>query len=351
MSGLCCAGQIRKWHVLAVKPFTSEEFEIILKDRFAAVLADVKRVAVGVSGGPDSMALAHCLNIWAGKAGMNLHALTVDHGLRPDSVQEAENVGVWLSTWEHTEHSTLTWGGDKPASRIQEEARKARYRLMAEYCKAHNIGHLFLAHHQNDQAETVLFRLAKGSGLDGLAAMRPVQKYNDGPVLLRPFLNIPKDRLLALCTGHDIPYIQDPSNESEDFARPRLRKSMAVLEDEGLTAKRLSVTASRLARAHEALDFYTEDAYKSSLPELNTRQVVFNLKTWRSYPEEIAFRVLLKAIEILRSDHDYLPRMEKLENLFDDLNSAEEQVKRTLGGLVFEVDSKAQTLKVFLETR
>ncbi|MCB1721002.1 MAG: tRNA lysidine(34) synthetase TilS, partial [Alphaproteobacteria bacterium] len=111
-------------------------------------------IAVAVSGGPDSMALCWLLSRWAVERGVKIHVLTVDHGLRPEAAEEAIQVGAWLGGWsQQVEHHILRW--KTPAdTAIQEEARKARYGLMAEYCRVHDIRHLFLAHHRDDQAET-----------------------------------------------------------------------------------------------------------------------------------------------------------------------------------------------------
>ena len=192
---------------------TIDEFSNLLIAGFSDALCDVPGVAVGVSGGPDSMALAWLLSQISktNPGSPPIHALTVDHGLRTESAAEAAQVGVWVSGWPGLTHHVLRWeqGAD---TRIQEEARRARYDLMAEYCRARDIRHLFLAHHMDDQAETVLFRLAKGSGLDGLAGMKPWQERGD-IVLLRPLLEIPKERLLETCASESIPFVKDPSNE------------------------------------------------------------------------------------------------------------------------------------------
>jgi tRNA(Ile)-lysidine synthase len=187
---------------LAAEPLkaelTSDEFSALLAERFPSALKDLV-FAVAVSGGPDSMTLAKLLSSWATQNNKTIHALTVDHGLRAESADEAAQVAAWLKNWPNTRHSVLKWEGDKPQNRIQEEARNARYRLMTDYCAGQGISSLFLAHHQDDQAETFLLRLAMGSGLDGLAAMRAVHKTGAGLILLRPFLTLPKERLLATC--------------------------------------------------------------------------------------------------------------------------------------------------------
>lgn len=324
------------------------DFTKILERGFPFILGECPRVAVAVSGGPDSMALCALLARWADAHGVEVHALTVDHGLREGSAEEARQVGADLADFSCVQHHILTWENPS-ARRVQEEARKARYALMAEYCAAQRIGTLFLAHHRDDQAETVLFRLAKGSGLDGLCGMREVYDYSDDLKLCRPLLGVSKDDLIAVCETLGVSYVDDPSNESEDYARVRLRKSRAVLEDEGLTAKRLVVSAKRLVRARDALDEMAEKAYIDAIQEKNTKQVVFKTKSLLGWPEEIMLRAVIKAMQGLRPGREYAPRMEKIEDLVFDLIHEEVFRKRTLGGVIIERDDKDGVIKLVCE--
>lgn len=294
-------------------------------------------VAVGVSGGPDSMALCYFLSRWADDKGVEVHALSVDHDLREGAAAEAVQVGQWISTWGNVQHHILKWEHDGQDARVQEEARNARYDLMAEYCRAQGIDALFAGHHTDDQAETVLFRLAKGSGLDGLAGMSPVHDLGGGVRLYRPFLELPKAEILKACDENDVPYIEDPSNKNDDFARVRLRESREVLEKEGLTNKRLAVTAKRLARARMALESLADDAYAACASDKDSKRIEFNLNTLRNNPEEIVLRCILKGINELSPSGGYGPRFEKVESLCTDLLNEQSFRKRTLGGVVFEV--------------
>ena len=331
---------------MAAKPVTLAGFSTIV-DSLAVATDSVKAVAVGFSGGPDSTALAYLLAVWAAPRGIAVHALSVDHGLRKGSAAEAKASGRVLKPYGVV-HQILRWAGRKPKTRIMEEARKARYRLMTDYCVRHGIRHLFLAHHMDDQAETFLIRLAAGSGLDGLAGMKPVSHYHD-ILLLRPFLDTAKEDLVATCRAHKLAFVKDPSNSRDRFARPRLRKARAVLEEEGLTSKRLAVTAMRLARAQKSLDQLAEKEYKNSIINKNSKRTVFKLSEFNGLVEEVRFRVLVRAIRDLRPGADYMPRMEKIEALFSDLISPGVFRKRTLGGLIFERDDRKDTLSIFVE--
>lgn len=292
---------------------------------------DVRHIAVAVSGGPDSLALLKLLSDF----GFECDALIVDHGLRDGSDYESSAVAVQISGWKGVNAHLLTWR-DGADSRIQEEARHARYGLMAAHCSEHGLRYLFLGHHMDDQAETFLFRLAKGSGLDGLASIQGVQEYSNELTLVRPLLDFPKKDLIKFCQEHAIDFVVDPSNTSEEFARVRLRKSAEILAEEGLTAKRLSVTARRISRARNALESLTEQAFEATVLENNSNRIVYSLPVFRDAVEEIGFRLILKAIKVLKPDQMYLPRMEKIEILFADLVNSAEFRKRTLGGLIFE---------------
>ncbi len=330
-------------------------------------------LAVAVSGGPDSMALCHALSQCANRP---VHAVTVDHGLRPEAAEEAAEVGRRVAVWPHVRPVVLTrnlqkdslspWGegrgeGDIESedqyvlspphpnplpegrgftSRVMETARHDRYRLLAGYCAEHGIHDLFTAHHQDDQAETFLFRLAKGSGLDGLGGMRPLHDYNETLRIIRPFLDVPKSALVAYCEERGIAFVRDPSNENENYARARLRKSQQVLAAEGLTPKRLAVTAKRLARARDALDFYAGEILAQAKKEKNSDRIVLNFSAVENAPEEIRLRVLAGLMDRIAEKQDYGPRMERLEDLAGRLFNDPRFKRASLGGCLVGIDRK-----------
>jgi len=178
-------------------PIAASEVEALL-----APLAEFSKVALAVSGGPDSVALMRLVARWrAGPAkGPQLGVLTVDHQLRPGSREEAQYVGQ-IAAGLGLPHAILTWEHEQMSTAgLQERARAARYDLMATYCHANDIPALVTAHHLDDQAETFLMRLKRGSGLDGLAAI-PERGAWAGITVLRPLLDVPKARLLATLDG------------------------------------------------------------------------------------------------------------------------------------------------------
>ncbi|MEM6780379.1 MAG: tRNA lysidine(34) synthetase TilS [Pseudomonadota bacterium] len=320
---------------------SSERSEPLSHSEFKTLIADMvdgkNKVGLAVSGGPDSMALGFLLSHWAKDNDVQVCGVTVDHDLRKGSDKEAEKVKAWTKDWPNFSHQILKWEGDKPQARVMEEARKARYALMQDYFKNVSVRNLFLAHHLDDQAETILIRLAKGSGLDGLSGMKAKQQYaqNDAYSLtfLRPLLGVEKQRLIATCKHFDVPFVDDPSNENDKFLRPRLREARAILEAEGLSNKRLATTARRLDSARIALDEIAQNVFEDSVIQTDS-SIVIKTKSLEDWPFEIGFRVFLKAMRIASDSQTYGPRMEKLESLYSKIVASHDKVKETLGGCI-----------------
>lgn len=254
-------------------------------------------VAVGVSGGGDSMALLLLLRHWAASCGGSLLALTVDHGLRAESGREAMMVGAAVRRLA-VPHRILRWEGSKPSAGLQAEARAARHRLLAGACAEAGILHLALAHNRDDQAETVLLRLSRGSGIDGLAGMAPVRA--EGLVrVMRPLLGFPHDRLLATCRAHGASWVEDPSNGDRRFARARLRAARELLGAEGLDAERLCGVARRAGRARSALEQATADLLASAATLHPEGWITIDPSALLAAPEEIALRGLARCLVVV----------------------------------------------------
>ena len=186
-------------------------------------------IAVAVSGGPDSLALALLADRWARARGGRAWGLTVDHGLRPESAAEAETVALWLAG-RGIAHEILVWTGDRPRSGLQAAARDARYRLLTGWCHARGVLHLLTGHQREDQIETHLIRRRAGSGDDGLAGMSAVREL-PGCRLIRPLLAVPRARLIALLAAEGQPFLLDPSNLNPAFERGRLRLENTAADD------------------------------------------------------------------------------------------------------------------------
>ncbi|HTI87201.1 MAG TPA: tRNA lysidine(34) synthetase TilS [Alphaproteobacteria bacterium] len=300
-------------------------------------------LAVAVSGGADSMALALLADVWARKRGGHVVALTVDHGLRRESADEARAVGRWMA--EHgIAHVVLTWRHDSDETdglaNLQARARAARYRLMTGWCLAHGVLHLLLAHHRDDQAETLLLRLGRGSGVDGLAAMAPIAETH-GVRLLRPLLAIPRASLEATLRRAGQDWVEDSSNSNRSFARVRLRALAPVLAGEGMTNERLGATAARLRRARETLELVTGEFLARAATPFEEGYVRLDAASLRTAPEEIALRVVARIVAAV-GGLAYVPRREGSEALLGRLVAGDrapgagkaDTVLGTLGGVM-----------------
>ena len=207
-------------------------------DALFAPLGQARTLLVAVSGGPDSTALLIMAAEWARRRGRTrIEAATVDHGLRPESGDEARTVAA-LCARLGVAHRVLHWKGVKPASRLQERAREARYRLLVDHAKAIGADAILTAHHADDQAETVLFRLLRGSGVAGLRGM-DLTTARDGMTIARPLIGLKKSALVAFAQARGAHFVDDPSNDDPRFARTRLRALLTRLCEEGLDAEAL----------------------------------------------------------------------------------------------------------------
>jgi len=286
------------------------------QDEFSSLMTsfpDVgERFAVAVSGGADSLALCLFAAAWAKDTGRHLVALSVDHGLRAASRQECDTLHETL-TAKGIEHHILTWVGEKPTSGIQAAARAARYRLMSNWCLENQIEDVMVAHHQDDQAETFLLRLARGSGVDGLGAMKPITQQA-GLRILRPLLTIPKSRLISTLGAMKQDWIEDPSNQNDDFERVKIRKNMPLLQELGLTTERLSQTAHAMQRAGESLQGMTRNWLKKHVRLFEEGYCVMTQTELDGLDGEIRLRVLAR-IGMVISGEIYPPRLERLQRL------------------------------------
>jgi tRNA(Ile)-lysidine synthase len=272
------------------------------------------RVALAVSGGPDSLALMHLAAWWRTEpSGPALSVLTVDHGLRRSSRQEALMVARMAASLA-LPHTILTWkAADAHGTSLQAKARTARYDLMAEHCQANDIPALVTAHHLDDQAETFLMRLKRGSGLDGLAAI-PERGAWGGIVLLRPLLDMPKARLIATLAETGIGFVCDPSNADARFERARVRGSAEALAALGLTPEALALSARRLRRAREALDHAAQSFLDAHSKMSEAGYAVIDPEALRSARQEIGLRALARLIAMVGGAEEPL-RLAKLEAL------------------------------------
>jgi tRNA(Ile)-lysidine synthase len=301
-------------------------------------------IVLAVSGGPDSIALMWLAARWrrALVRGPRLFAVTVDHGLRAEAAGEARDVKR-LARDLDVPHRTVRWRGAKPRAGLPAAARAARYLLLAQTARAVGATHILTAHTRDDQAETLVMRMMRGSGVAGLAAMAR-ETERDGVFLARPFLNVPKSQLVATLKKARIDFADDPTNRDVNFTRPRIRALMPALATEGGDARNLARLASRLARANAAVEVLVDGAERylalmdreASGFDANTfegkvfeakpleaktcRAETFEAKVFAAMPEEIRLRLLLRAID--RFGHEGPAELGKVEALLSALDRA-----------------------------
>src|SRR6266849_2225918 len=325
-------------------------------------------IVLAVSGGPDSIALMWLAARWrrALARGPRLLAVTVDHGLRAEAAAEARDVKR-LARILDLPHRTLRWTGAKPRTGLPAAAREARYRLLAQAALAHGATHVLTAHTRDDQAETLLMRMLRGSGIAGLAAMAR-ESEREGVRLARPFLSVSKSQLIATLKKAKIDFADDPTNRDLNFTRPRIRTLMPVLATEGGDASNLARLASRLARANAAVEVLVDgaerylalkgrealhsgfnaktfDAERLDAKSFDAKS--FDAKTFAAVPDEIRLRLLLRAID--RVGHEGPAELGKVEALLPALDRAgavknvgrRPRLKQTLAGaLVSLIDGR-----------
>lgn len=295
-------------------------------------------VAVGVSGGADSLALVLLLDEFLRPQGQRVVALTVDHGLRPESRTEAEYVAE-LMAMRGIEHHILVWEGVKPQHGIEEAARMARYDLLGGWCEANGVQTLCVAHHQQDQAETFFMRLQRGSGLTGLCGMAPVF-YLKGLKIVRPLLSVSPQQLRNYLEQKHVRWVEDPSNQSEDFFRVRIRKFLPDFEKAtGITPQRIAETMEILARSRDYLREQAEEVIDGQACCWDGAGFSLPRKFFEKQHSELIYQVLSTLLKKVGGGI-YTPRAADVERLASVLKTAEFK-GATLGGCeVFSAKGK-----------
>jgi tRNA(Ile)-lysidine synthase len=307
------------------------------------------KTAIAVSGGGDSLALMHLLAAYAkARRAPPPVVLTVDHGLRPGSSADARKVLIWAKAAGLPAHR-LIWRGDKPANGTEAAAREARYRLIGEWMRKRGFTTLHVAHSRDDQAETFLLRLARGSGLDGLSAMRPLSPWPlagfSDLAVARPLLGIGRAELRAYLDRRGQPWLDDPMNEDPRFDRVRLRRAAPVLAEAGLSAARIADAANHLARARQALELATEAVLLRACRRAGDgSDLLLDPRALAAAPRELGLRGLA-ALLMRVGNQPYRPRFEALERLFGHIASGTLRGGATLHGC--RIGPARVTMRVF----
>lgn len=290
-------------------------------------------LAAAVSGGSDSLALMLLTARFAAERGARLAILTVDHGTRPETAAEASQVAE-LARTRGLEAVVLKNQEPPPRRNRQAALREIRYRLLCGWCRERGVDALLLGHQLEDQAETFLLRLIRGSGVDGLAAMSAEGRLH-GVRLYRPLLGFSRARLRAVAAAEGVGWAEDPSNQDAGYARSRVRGLSDALAAEGLDARRLAKTAASMARARAALEAVAEahlarHAVFAPGAEGEVAHVSFGAEMLEG-AEEIVLRALARVL-MEAGGRRYRPRFAKLENLLAALRGGSAAGGRCLHG-------------------
>ncbi len=300
-----------------------------------------KRLGLAVSGGSDSRALLELAAPWAREQGVHLAVATVDHGLRAEAAQEAASVAARCAALG-IGHQILHWAGKDRAGNLQANAREARYRLLAAWAGAAGLDAVALAHTRDDQAETVLMRLAREAGVDGLAAM-PERFARDGVTFLRPFLHVGREELRAVLGELGQDWSDDPTNDDPAYERVRVRQALALLGPLGITPGALASVAGQMQSVRAALDHQVSRAAAGLVAEdagaLTIDPGLFD------QPDEITRRLFSAAIRWIGNE-PYPPRRDALARF---IAACRNGADATLGGCVAR--STAHRLRLIREWR
>ena len=279
--------------------------------RMTELLGDdrVSGLGVGVSGGGDSLALMLCLASWTGQNGVAFRAVTVDHRLRPEAAQEARKVAE-IAAQHDIAHDVVAWtDGWDGQGNLQDHARSARFDLMAAWAQDHAISHVALGHTADDQAETLLMRLARGAGVDGLSAIPP-RRMVGGIAFLRPMLDLSRASLRNWLTAQGQLWIEDPSNDDTAFDRIKARRALELLDTLGVDRSQLAMVAQNMAEARKALNWFAYLAARD-IVKIEAGDVLFDRIGFRTLPDEIQRRLLAHALCWI-SGRRYPPRRRPL---------------------------------------
>ena len=303
-------------------------------NEFSSSLKTKEDLAVAVSGGPDSLALAYLTKCYSLKNNIKVKYYIVNHKLRKESSLEAEIVKRVLRKID-IKCKILNWNGKKPSKNIQATARDKRYFLLANECKKNNIKNLLLGHHLNDLFENFLIRIVRGSGLNGLISFSKNTKYRSQNLnLIRPLLNLEKKDLLYISNEVFSFFVNDPSNINKDYKRTRIRNLLHSLEKEGLDIKKLKLTINNLKDSDESIKFYMDRNLEKNSVFLKRKNSYILNNSFFDQSHEIIFRSLTKIIQQLGKKY-YPVRGKSINELIKGIN-AKSFSRVTLGGCFIE---------------
>jgi tRNA(Ile)-lysidine synthase len=291
-----------------------------------------KNFIIAVSGGPDSLALSFLAKIYSLKKSIDIKYFIVDHKLRKNSTLEAKSVQKKLKNFS-MKLNILTWKGSKPKKNMQSIAREKRYKLLTDAAKKYKIQNILLGHHLDDLFENFFIRILRGSGLKGLISLDK-DTHKNQINLIRPLIKIDKKDLIYISDYIFGSYINDPSNEDDNFKRVKVRNFLKQLSLEGFDRKKFFLTIKNLKFANENIEFYTKKNLQDNVTILSQKNNIILKEKFFFQSNEVVFRSLTEVIRIVGKKH-YAARGKKIDKVIDLINT-KSSFKVTLGGCIIK---------------
>ena len=293
-------------------------------------LFNKKKYLVAVSGGPDSLALVALTKAYSFYYKTNFYYILVDHNIRKNSNIEAQKVKKILK--KKNINLRIFLNKKKITKNLQSEARSVRYNILSDYCKKNDITAILTAHNLEDQVETFLIRLSRGSGLKGLSAMKTISKINSQVSLYRPLLDIKKQLLIKISKNIFGDYIKDPSNRNTKYLRTKVRRLKRPLEKSGIKYEQIFKSIQNLSSSKITLDKYFNKIFKELIVKVN-KKILINLKKYKELSNDTKMAIINESIKRLKNNY-YDLRSKKVDNLIKNLNKSNFK-RSTLGGCIF----------------
>ena len=290
-----------------------------------------KSFLAAISGGPDSMALAILSKLLIEEKNKKIHFVHVDHAIRKNSTNEALQLKKILKKIRI--NLKIIKNKKNIKKNIQKNARDKRYEILCDFCKKNNIKSLVTAHHKDDQIETFLIRLSRGSGVEGLSSMSEITDLNHDIKLLRPFLKFRKDDLKLISKKFFSKIIQDPSNKNKRFLRTNIRELTRILKSKGIDPDQIHRSIENISSTKKAINFYVKQSLKKFV-KFKKKETILDFNMFQKEPTDVKFKIINKIVQN-RSESYYPPRAQKVLNLISRFKSKSTQ-KSTLGGCIFE---------------
>ena len=299
-----------------------------------------KKIAVAVSGGPDSLALTAFCKAYSYEKNTKFYYVLVNHNIRKNSLSESIKVKLLLK--KHNIDLDVLTVNKKITNNVQSKARFERYKLIKDYCKKKNIKTILTAHNLEDQVETFFIRLARGSGLAGLSSMRKVSELSKEINLFRPLLDVNKKSLIKCSKLIFKKFFTDPSNSNDKYLRTKIRGLKKPLKESGISYDQIIKSINNLASSKDTLDNFFIKIY-AQVVKKNKNQININLLEFNKLNDELKLKTINKSIKYLKKNY-YDPRSRKVLNLVQILKDKKFK-KSTLGGCIFIKNGDSLTLK------